>query len=126
MQIKKFDSINVVPFIDIMLVLLVIVLTTATFVAQGMIPVDLSTAKSSSKLTKNDTLTITIKENQDIFFNKTKISKQDIEKNLLKYKSNTAIKLNCDKNLKFSEFIYLVDILKANNFTNLNIVTKYE
>jgi len=126
MQIKKFDSINVVPFIDIMLVLLVIVLTTATFVAQGMIPVDLSTAKSSSKLTKNDTLTITIKENQDIFFNKTKISKQDIEKNLLKYKSNTAIKLNCDKNLKFSEFIYLVDILKEKNFTNLNIVTKYE
>jgi len=126
MQIKKFDSINVVPFIDIMLVLLVIVLTTATFVAQGMIPVDLSTAKSSSKLTKNDTLTITIKENQDIFFNKTKISKQDIEKNLLKYKSKTAIKLNCDKNLKFSEFIYLVDILKEKNFTNLNIVTKYE
>ncbi|BFU78567.1 biopolymer transporter ExbD [Arcobacter sp. 15-2] len=126
MQIKKFDSINVVPFIDIMLVLLVIVLTTATFVAQGMIPVDLSTAKSSSKLTKNDTLTITIKENQNIFFNKTKISKQDIEKNLLKYKSNTAIKLNCDKNLKFSEFIYLVDILKEKNFTNLNIVTKYE
>ena len=126
MQIKKFDSINIVPFIDIMLVLLVIVLTTATFVAQGMIPVDLSTAKSSSKLTKNDTLTITIKENQDIFFNKTKIQKQDIEKNLLKYKSNTAIKLNCDKNLKFSEFIYLVDILKEKNFTNLNIVTKYE
>ena len=126
MQIKKFDSINVVPFIDIMLVLLVIVLTTATFIAQGMIPVDLSTAKSSSKLTKNDTLTITIKENQDIFFNKNKISKQDIEKNLFKYKTNTAIKLNCDKNLKFSEFVYLIDILKANNFTNLNIVTKYE
>ena len=32
MQLKRFDTINVVPFIDIMLVLLVIVLTTATFI----------------------------------------------------------------------------------------------
>ena len=35
---RKFDSINVVPMIDIMLVLLVIVLTTATFIAKGIIP----------------------------------------------------------------------------------------
>ena len=68
MQLKKFDSINVVPFIDIMLVLLVIVLTTATFVAKGIIPVDLSEGKSSQKLTKNKELTITIKQNGDIFF----------------------------------------------------------
>ena len=38
---KKFDSINVIPFIDIMLVLLVMVLTTATFIKQGVIPVNL-------------------------------------------------------------------------------------
>ena len=48
MQIKKFDSINVVPFIDIMLVLLVIVLTTASFVAKGLIPVDLSKAQNAN------------------------------------------------------------------------------
>ena len=34
---KKFDQINVIPFIDIMLVLLAIVLMTATFIAQGKI-----------------------------------------------------------------------------------------
>jgi len=125
-QIKKFDSINVVPFIDIMLVLLVIVLTTATFVARGIIPVDLSEAKSSTKITKNETLTITIKENQEIFFNKKQISKSDIITNLTQYKTNTAIKLNCDKNLKFQEFVYIIDILKQKNYTNLAIVTKYE
>jgi biopolymer transport protein ExbD len=32
---KRFDQINVIPFIDIMLVLLAIVLTTATFISQG-------------------------------------------------------------------------------------------
>jgi len=126
MQIKKFDSINVVPFIDIMLVLLVIVLTTATFVAKGVIPLDLSTAKSSNKITKKDILTISIKENNDIFFNKTQVSKEQIISNLLKYKTNTSIKISCDKNLKFQDFVYIIDILKQKNYTNLAIVTKYE
>jgi len=126
MQIKKFDSINVVPFIDIMLVLLVIVLTTATFVAKGVIPLDLSTAKSSNKITKKDLLTISIKENNDIFFNKTQVSKEQIISNLLKYKTNTSIKISCDKNLKFQDFVYIIDILKQKNYTNLAIVTKYE
>ena len=125
-QIKKFDSINVVPFIDIMLVLLVIVLTTATFVARGIIPVDLAEAKSSTKITKEDLLTITIKENKNIFFNKIQISKSEIIEQLTKYKTNTPIKINCDKNLKFEEFVYIIDILKQKNYTNLAIVTKYE
>lgn len=46
---KRFDSINVIPFIDIMLVLLVMVLTTATFIKQGIIPVDLPQAKASEQ-----------------------------------------------------------------------------
>lgn len=46
---KRFDQINVIPFIDIMLVLLVMVLTTATFIKQGIIPVDLPEAKKSGQ-----------------------------------------------------------------------------
>jgi len=126
MQIKKFDSINVVPFIDIMLVLLVIVLTTATFVAKGVIPLDLSTAKSSNKITKKDILTISIKENNDIFFNKKQVSKDQIISNLTKYTTNSSIRISCDKNLKFQNFVYIIDILKEKNYTNLSIVTKYE
>ena len=126
MQIKKFDSINVVPFIDIMLVLLVIVLTTATFVAKGVIPLDLSAAKSSDKITKKDILTISIKENNDIFFNKKQITKDQIISNLANYKTNCSIKIACDKNLKFEDFVYIIDILKQKNYTNLAIVTKYE
>jgi biopolymer transport protein ExbD len=66
--IKKFESINVVPFIDIMLVLLVIVLTTATFVAKGVIPVELPSSKSAEKEEKREKITITIKQNGDMFF----------------------------------------------------------
>ena len=50
---KRFDSINVIPFIDIMLVLLVMVLTTATFIRQGIINVDLPTTKGATKKQNN-------------------------------------------------------------------------
>jgi biopolymer transport protein ExbD len=37
---KKFDQINVIPFIDIMLVSLAIVLMTATFISQGVVKIN--------------------------------------------------------------------------------------
>ena len=125
MKIKKYDSINVVPFIDIMLVLLVIVLTTASFVAKGMIPIDLSKAQSATKYKpKKKDLIITIKNTGEIFFNKKQIIKPDIKSEILKYKKDTVISLNCDKNAKFKEFVNILDILKNNNYKNIGIITK--
>ena len=53
MKHKPMASMNVIPFIDIMLVLLVMVLTTATFIRQGIIPVDLPEAKAADKKSDN-------------------------------------------------------------------------
>ena len=44
MDEKEFDYMNVIPLVDIMLVLLTIVLTTSTFIASGVIPVNLPKA----------------------------------------------------------------------------------
>ena len=124
MQIKKFDSINVVPFIDIMLVLLVIVLTTATFVAKGVIPVDLPESKVAAKQDDTKNLTITIKQNGEILFDKTVVLLDNVEHELCNYKSDMPIHINCDKNAKFDHFVILLDTLKQKNFTNLGIVTE--
>jgi len=124
MKVKKFDTMNVVPFIDIMLVLLVIVLTTASFVAHGFIPVDLSAAKSSQKIKDQKNITITIKQNGEIYFDKKMVVLEDIESKLTGLKQNIPINLNCDKNVKFEKFVQVIDILKDKNFTNLSIITK--
>ena len=124
MQVKKFDSINVVPFIDIMLVLLVIVLITATFVAKGIIPVDLPDAKTATKQKNEKTLTITIKENGDILFDKVKVLEKDIASELSKYKVTMPIHINCDKEAKFDLFVSLLDALEEKEFRNLGIITK--
>lgn len=124
MQIKKFDSINVVPFIDIMLVLLVIVLITATFVAKGIIPVDLPNAKTATKQNDKKNLTITIKENGDILFDKEIVLQKDIVSKLAKYEIDIPVHINCDKEAKFDLFVSLLDSLEEKEFRNLGIITK--
>ncbi len=124
MQIKKFDTINVVPFIDIMLVLLVIVLITATFVAKGIIPVDLPKSESAAKQDNQKNLTITIKANGEILFDKETVLEKDLEVALSKYKANMPVHINCDKEAKFDSFVILLDVLKEKDFKNLGIITK--
>ncbi|MEA3315738.1 MAG: biopolymer transporter ExbD [Campylobacterota bacterium] len=125
MKLKKFDSIQIVPFIDIMLVLLVIVLTTASFVVKGIIPLDLSEGKSSNEIIEDKTkLSISIKENGVIYFNKDIVLRKDIKQELFKYKKDIPIQISCDKSMKFENFVFLLNILKEINYTNLGIITK--
>lgn len=124
MQLKKFDSINVVPFIDIMLVLLVIVLTTATFVARGYIPVDLAQSKTAKTISQKEMVTITIKEHGDIFYENNLLSIEQIDQKLQTLDPKTPLSINCDKNAKFESFVEVIDTIKQYNFKNLHIITK--
>ncbi len=121
---KKFDEINVIPFIDIMLVLLVMVLTTATFVKQGIIPVELPTAKKATKEKPKKELTLSIKSNGDIYIEKEKIDKKELLKRLSTIPKEQVVVLRSDKNAKFQDFVTVMDALKKIGHENLYIVTK--
>jgi biopolymer transport protein ExbD len=121
---KKFDTINVVPFIDIMLVLLVIVLTTATFVAKGIIPLELAKASSSEDFTLKKEIVISIKKQGEIFFNDKSMQKADLKFALLQEDKKSAVYVNCDKDAKFELFVSIMDTLKEQGFENLGIITK--
>jgi biopolymer transport protein ExbD len=127
MRQQKFDSINVVPFIDIMLVLLVIVLTTASFIQTGIIKLDLPISSSEVESRPQKELKISIKKSGEVFFDKEKVTKEDIEKRLLStQKREDPIHLYCDKEAQFEKFVFLLDILKKNKYENLGIITKNE
>ena len=59
---RPISTMNVIPFIDVMLVLLAVVLTTATFVAQGKIPVALPDAASADQLPVTQPIEITVSD----------------------------------------------------------------
>ncbi len=121
---KRFDEINVIPFIDIMLVLLVMVLTTATFVNQGIIPVELPEAKAAKKEDNKKETTIYIDEKGSIFFEKEKVDLKTLEEKLSSIPKEQAVLLRSDKESKFQDFVSVMDILKRLNHEQLFIITK--
>jgi len=121
---KKFDSINVIPFIDIMLVLLVMVLTTATFIKQGVIPVNLPKAKATDKKDIKKEVTIYVNAKGELFFEKDKVDLATLEKKLSAVNKSQTVILRSDKESKFQDFVSVMDILKRLGHEQLYIVTK--
>jgi len=121
---KKFDSINVIPFIDIMLVLLVMVLTTATFIKQGVIPVNLPKAKATDKKDTKKEVTVYVNAKGEMFFGKDKVDLVTLEKRLSAVNKSQTVILRSDKESKFQDFVSVMDILKRLGHEQLYIVTK--
>lgn len=121
---KRFDEINVIPFIDIMLVLLVMVLTTATFIKQGIIPVDLPEAKKADKQENKKEVSIYVKSNGDIFFEKNKVNLKQLKEKLSAITKKQTVVLRSDKESRFQDFVSVMDILKELKHEQLYIVTK--
>ncbi len=125
MKIKKFDNINVVPMIDIMLVLLVIVLTTATFIAKGVIPLDLPKAKASKSIKKDKKkIKITISKDNRVYFNKELVPKEQLMQKVSTIDKNSTIFISCDKDSRYENFVKVLDALKSQNISKISIVTK--
>jgi biopolymer transport protein ExbD len=121
---KRFDEINVIPFIDIMLVLLVMVLTTATFIKQGVIPVDLPEAKKADKQDTKKEVTIYVNASGKIFFEKDAVDLKMLKNKLSSISKDQTVILRSDKESRFQDFVSVMDILKELNHEQLYIVTK--
>lgn len=121
---KKFDEINVIPFIDIMLVLLVIVLTTTTFIKQGVIPIDLPDAKSTAKEDLKNEVTVYVNAEGKTFFGKEEVSLAMLEEKLASVSKTQTVILRSDKTSEFQDFVSVMDILKKLGHEQLYIVTK--
>lgn len=123
-QRKRFDEINVIPFIDIMLVLLVMVLTTATFIKQGIIPVDLPEAKAAEKEKMEKEVTVYVNAKGEMFFEKEQVDLKQLEEKLSSLSKEQTVVLRSDKESKFQDFVSVMDILKRLKHEQLYIITK--
>jgi biopolymer transport protein ExbD len=124
MRRERFDKMNVVPFIDIVLVLLVIVLATATFVTNQTIKVDLPSA-SSEKNEERKSIHIAINKEGEYFYDKEALSLDLIKEKLMKLDpKKDLVSLHMDKESAFQYFVSIIDILKTKGFENISIITK--
>lgn len=124
MKLKKFDSINVIPFIDVLLVLLTIVLLTSTFISKGIIPVSLPNANNADEIKVKKEVVITIKKDNTLHINKDISGLKNIQEHILTLSKETPIHINSDKDSKFEAFVLVLDMLKKYDYSNISIVTE--
>jgi len=122
---KRFDQINVIPFIDIMLVLLAIVLTTASFIATGMLKIELPDSQSKSTLQQNvQTVEICINQTNQYLLDGNITTIEAIQQSLSDLDMQTRILLRVDKRVNFEYFVTIVDLLKQHRLNHLSIITR--
>lgn len=123
MALRRFDQINVIPFIDIMLVLLAIVLTTATFIAQGQIKVSLPEARSATPANGEPAIVITLDAAGAIFVDDQATTLDALNARLDKLNKKQAIVFRVDKKTAFGQFVTVIDALKSRGLDHLTIRT---
>ena len=102
-------GINVTPLVDITLVLLIIFMVTARFIAEPSIGVNLpkTSEKGGGQASENNVF-LTIDEKHEIFLNNKKVTAADLPgqiQQLLKEKPNMNLVLRADKNVSHGEVI---------------------
>jgi len=123
MDNNGFDTINIIPLVDVMLVLLTIVLTTTTFIAVGAIPVELPRAEnSSSEILK--TITIEIDETGSIYFNQLPSSIFQLKESLRQLERSQPILIRADRDIALQIFVNVMDIVKGLGFKKVSLQTE--
>jgi len=123
MEEKEFDYINVIPLVDVMLVLLTIVLTTSTFIATGVIPVQLPKASSTQGYTLK-TLTIEIDKSRQTYLNSNPVSISELKKAMNRINRDTPILIRSDKDIALQVFVDVLDVVKGLGFKKVSLQTE--
>ncbi len=123
MDEKEFDYINVIPLVDVMLVLLTIVLTTSTLIAAGSIPLQLPQAFGN----REDLLrlqTIEIDRKGMIYYNASPVCRQVLFEALNHLDRSTPILIRADRNIALQTFVDVLDVVKTGGFTRVSLQTE--
>jgi biopolymer transport protein ExbD len=117
---RELNQINVIPSVDVMLVLLVIVLTTATFITTGQIPVSLAKAATSGD--RQDTpLIITVTAEGGVFVQDRPVTDEQFDAALSTQPLESLVLVCADKVTKLERFVGIVDRVRGLGFRQVSL-----
>jgi len=122
---SSLADINVTPFVDVVLVLLIIFMLTAPILQSG-IEVDVPKTKTIKEITE-EKLVISIDRSQRVFLGNDPININQIGPTLrqkMRDPSRQSIFLRADQNVPFGAFAAVMDAVKQSGITNVSIVTE--
>jgi biopolymer transport protein ExbD len=117
---RELDQINVIPLVDVMLVLLVIVLTTATFITTGQVPVQLAKAKDAGDR-KDVPLVITMTAEGSLFMNDQPVPPNGLRIVLTPHPRESSVLVRADRVTVLERFVSVVDEVRSLGFQQVNL-----
>ncbi len=125
---KLISEINVTPFVDVMLVLLVIFMVTAPMLTQGL-KIEVPETKTVRTLSKDqDKIIISIDKDKNIYIDKYKVDKKNFVNYLKKMVSNKdqIIFLKADKSIPYGFIVKIMGDIKSIGIEQLGIIAEKE
>tara|TARA_B110000037_G_scaffold976_1_gene982 strand:+ start:228 stop:653 length:426 start_codon:yes stop_codon:yes gene_type:complete len=123
---KSLSQINVTPFVDVMLVLLIVFMITAPLLTVG-VSVDLPETKAPSLSAKGDPIVISIKQNGKLFIQERAIEDIQLLPRLVAIASgnkNLRIYVRGDKNVSYGIVLDTIAKIKQSGFKKVALVAK--
>ncbi len=121
----SLSEINVTPFVDVVLVLLIIFMLTAPVLQSG---IEVSVPKTKTvKAISEERLVITITKNQEVYLGNDHVKLDELG-NLLHKKirdpQGQSVYVRADENVAFGAFATVMSTVKQAGITNVSIVTE--
>jgi|ERR1700675_1005912 len=122
---SSLSEINMVPFVDVVLVLLIIFMITAPILQSG-IDVDVPKTKTVKELTQIR-MVVTIDRAQRVYLNDKPVNIHEIGQQVVAQShdpKNQAVYVRCDETVPFGSWATVVDTLRQAGITNVSVVTQ--
>jgi len=123
MEEKEFDYINMIPFIDVMLVLLTIVLMTSTFVATGIIPVELPKVAGKHEKTIR-TILVEIDNRGHLYYEGQALALEELKDRIRGVSRDIPFLIRADRGIPLQAFIEVLDTIKTVGFKKVSVQTE--
>jgi len=125
-KLRPMGEINVTPFVDVMLVLLIVFMVTAPLLTVG-VPVDLPETKASQISDDQAPLLISIQSDGKIALQNRVIETDELIPRLeavARAKPETRIFVRGDKNVSYGEVIGVMGLVQESGFSRVALITK--
>ena len=123
---EPMSEINVTPFVDVMLVLLIIFMVTAPLLTVG-VQVDLPETSADTLPEESEPLTLTINSKGEVFIQETKIEFNNLVKKILavsKNRTDTRIYVRGDKTINYGRVLEVMGKLSGSGFTKVALISE--
>ena len=120
------SEINVTPFVDVMLVLLIVFMVTAPMLTVG-VPVNLPNSEADSLPDDQEPLTLSINSKGETFIKDTKVSFNELVPKLLaisKNRTDTRIYIRGDRNINYGRVMEIMGKLSGSGFSKVALLSE--